>query len=177
MVAGFLGAYRILLSDLVVLTMAEEPLATRGSIAALRAAIGDVRADIPVIAAVLRPRPVEPVAGRRIAFFSTAPTVIHDRLRAHLEQEHGARVSFVSGSLARREQLRAELDSAAVRAAELYLVEIKAAAIDVVAEAAQTREIPVVFVDNAVRPLDRGALPGRVLLALAEAAMAEEVAA
>ena len=42
-VAGFLGAYRILVSDLVVLTMAEEPLATRGQIEAMRAGIRDVK--------------------------------------------------------------------------------------------------------------------------------------
>jgi cyclic 2,3-diphosphoglycerate synthase len=176
-VAGYLGAYRILLSDLVVLTMAEEPLATRESVAALRAAIGDVRTDIPVVATVLRPRPVEPVAGRRIAFFSTAPAVIHDRLRAHLEEEHGASVSFVSGNLARREQLLDELDSSAVRSADLYLVEIKAAAIDVVAEAAQQREVPVVFVDNEVLPLEGQPSLDEHVLALAEAATAEQVPA
>jgi cyclic 2,3-diphosphoglycerate synthase len=176
-VAGFLGAYRILLSDLLVLTMSEEPLATRRQIAAVRAAVRDVKADIPVIATVLRPRPVEQVAGRRVAFFSTAPAAIHDRLRAHLVDEHGAQVSFVSGNLARREELRAELDSPAVRAAELYLVEIKAAAIDVVAEAAQERETPVVFADNEVVPLEGEPSLDEHARLLAEAAVAGRVAA
>jgi cyclic 2,3-diphosphoglycerate synthase len=176
-VAGCLGAYRILLSDLLVLTMSEEPLATRRQIAAVCAAVRDVKADIPVIATVLRPRPLEPAAGRRVAFFSTAPAAIHDRLRAHLEDEHGADVSFVSGNLARREELRAELDSPAVRAAELYLVEIKAAAIDVVAEAAQERETPVVFADNEVVPLEGEPSLDEHARLLAEAAVAGRVAA
>ena len=152
-VVGYLGAYRLLLSDLVVLTMCEEPLATPEQVEALREAIAGVDSDLPVIATVLRPRPVEPVAGKRLAFFSTAPAAIHDRLRDHLEREHGAQVVFLSGNLADRNTLLAELDSPAVADAEVFLTEIKAAAIDVVAEAAETRGVPVVFADNEVLPL------------------------
>ena len=152
-VTGHLGAYRLFLSDLVVLTMCEEPLATPQRVDELRLAIAAVDKDLPVIATVLRPRPVEPVTGRRIAFFTTAPESIHDRLREHLEREHGAEVVFVSGSLASRNVLLAELDSPAVAKADVYLTEIKAAAIDVVAEIAETRGIEVVFADNEVLPL------------------------
>jgi cyclic 2,3-diphosphoglycerate synthase len=176
-VAGYLGAYRILISDLVILTMAEDPLASREDVERVRAAIADVRPGIPQIATVLRPRPVESVSGRRVAFFSTAPEAIHDRLRRHLEDEHGAEVTLVSGSLARREDLRAELESEEAQAADVFLVEIKAAAIDVVAEAASERGMPVVFADNEVLPL-----PGEPDLedevhALADAAVSEGIAA
>ncbi len=152
-VVGYLGAYRLLLSDLVVLTMCEEPLATPDQVEALREAIAGVDSDLPVIATVLRPRPVDPVVGKRLAFFSTAPAAIHDRLRDHLEREHRAQVVFLSGNLADRNALLAELDSHAVADAEVFLTEIKAAAIDVVAEAAETRGVPVVFADNEVLPL------------------------
>jgi cyclic 2,3-diphosphoglycerate synthetase len=148
-----LGPYRLFLSDLVVLTMCEEPLATPEQVDALRLAIAGVDPELPVIATVFRPRPAEPVAGRRVAFFSTAPAAVHDRLRAHLEREHGAEVVLVSGSLADRAALLAELDTPAAAAAEVYLTEIKAAAIDIVAETAETRGIPVVFADNEVVPL------------------------
>ncbi len=56
----------------------------------------------------------------------------------------------VSGNLARRDELRADLDGLD---ADVYVVEIKAAAIDVVAETAAERGIPVVFADNEVLPL------------------------
>ena len=54
-------------------------------------------------------------------------------------------VVHVSGNLARREDLRAELERVD---ADVYLVEIKAAAIDVVAEAALERGRELVFADN-----------------------------
>ena len=176
-VAGYLGAYRLLLSDLVVLTMAEEPLAPGGKVEALKAAIADVRPELTVVATVLRPRPVESVTGRRIAFFSTAPAAIHPRLQGHLEREHGAEVTLVSGNLARRDELRRELDSPAARSAEAFLVEIKAAAIDVVAETAAARGTPVVFADNDVVALPGEAPLDEQILVLADAAVAEEVPA
>jgi cyclic 2,3-diphosphoglycerate synthetase len=171
-VAGYLGAYRLLLSDLVVLTMCEEPLAGPERIVAVRAAIAAVDPGLPVVATVMRPRPVEAVAGRRIAFFSTAPEEIADRLRNHLAQEHGAEVVMVSTSLARRRELRAELASAGAREADIYLVEIKAAAVDVVAEAAAERGVPLVFADNEVL-----ALPGEADLDALTVALADDVTA
>jgi cyclic 2,3-diphosphoglycerate synthase len=145
-VAGYLNAYRILVSDLVVLTMAEEGTRYKE----LRTAIGEIKAEIPVVACVLRPRPVAPVSGRRLAFFTTAPTEAHDVLAEHLRGEHDADVVGVSGNLARRDALREDIDRLE---AEVYLVEIKAAAIDVVAEEAERRGVQLVFADNDVLPL------------------------
>ena len=171
-VAGDLNAYRLFVSDLVVLTMCEEPLATPEQIEALRAAIAGVDPDLPVIATVLRPRPAEPVANRRVAFFSTAPAAIHSRLHEHLQQHHGAEVVLVSGNLADRGALLADLDLPVIADADVFLTEIKAAAIDVVAEAAETRGVPVVFADNEVLPL-----PGQPDLDDAVVALADAVAA
>jgi cyclic 2,3-diphosphoglycerate synthase len=154
LVAGYLGAYRILLADLVVLTGCEEPLVTRAGLGRLREAIAEVRPDVPVLATVFRVDPAEPVDGRRVALFSTAPEEVHERIRRHLEKEHGAEVALVSGNLSNRERLRADLESDEAASAEVYLVEIKAAAIDVVAEAASERGIDVVFAQNAVLPAE-----------------------
>jgi cyclic 2,3-diphosphoglycerate synthetase len=145
--AGYLNRYRLLLADLVVLTMAEDASAT----AALRATITGVVGDrVPVVATVLRPRPAEPIAGRRVAFFSTAPPAAHATLARHLEEAHGADVAHVSGNLSDRPALRAEL---ATVDAEVFLVELKAAAVDVVAEEALARGTAVVLAANDVVPL------------------------
>jgi cyclic 2,3-diphosphoglycerate synthetase len=154
-VAGFLGSYRLLVSDLVVLTMCETPPAPAGAVARLRDAIADVAPDLPVVATVLRPSPTVPVRGRRIAYLTTAPDTMRDRLAEHLALDHGADVVLVSTSLARRDELRRDLATAEARGADVFLVEIKAAALDVVAETAASRGIDVVFADNEVC-----ALPG-----------------
>jgi cyclic 2,3-diphosphoglycerate synthase len=162
-VIGYLGAYRVLLSDLVVLTGCEEPLAGEEEVEKLRRAIAEVSHDIPVLQTIFRPRPVSDVSGRRVAYFSTAPPAAHARLREHLRREHSAEIVHVSGNLSRRAELRADLASLEARSAELYLVELKAAAIDVVAETAAERGVPVVLCDNEVRTVDGESLDEGIL--------------
>jgi cyclic 2,3-diphosphoglycerate synthetase len=165
--AGYLNAYRILVSDLVVLTGAEEG----SGYEELAHAIIQVK-DVPVVPVVLRPRPAESILGRRVAYFSTAPAEAHETLARHLREEHGAEVVLVSGNLARRSALRE--DVARADAAEVFLVEIKAAAIDVVAEAAVERGAEVVFADNQLVPV--GVLDlDTELIRLADSAIAREV--
>ncbi|HYM63998.1 MAG TPA: hypothetical protein VES61_04900, partial [Gaiellaceae bacterium] len=91
----------------------------------------------------------------------------HDRLRSHLAGAESAEVVMVSGNLSNRDALRADVASEAARAADVFLVELKAAAIDVVAEAAEERGVQIVFADNAVVSLE-GDLDAR-LRALAPA--------
>jgi cyclic 2,3-diphosphoglycerate synthase len=164
-VTGYLNAYRILVSDLVIVTgeLDEE----------LVEAIRDVK-ELPVVPVELRPRPVSPVLGRRVAYFTTAPPEAHEAIERHLREELGAEVVLVSGNLARREALRDDL--ARARDAEVYLVEIKAAAIDVVAEAALERGVEVVFADNELVPV--GVLDlDTELVRLADQAIAREAVA
>jgi cyclic 2,3-diphosphoglycerate synthase len=121
-----LNAYRVLVSALVVDTGGAD-----------REAIRSI-SDVPVVAAELRLRPAEPLRGRRTAVFTTgaAPT---DGLEAE--------IVHVSRNLARRDALREELERVD---AEVYLVELKAAAVDVVAEAALARGAEVVLAANDV---------------------------
>ena len=121
-----LNAYRVLVSDLVVDTGGAD-----------REAIRSI-SDVPVVAAELRLRPIRPLAGRRTAVFTTGPAPTDDL---------DAEVVHVSRNLARRESLREELGRIE---AEVYLVELKAAAVDVVAEAALERGAEVVLAANDV---------------------------
>jgi cyclic 2,3-diphosphoglycerate synthetase len=144
-VAGFLNTFRLLIADLVVVTMADED----GHWTKVRDRVTRVvRPTTPVVATVLRPRPLADVRGRTVAFFGTAPPSAHARIADHLTSVHGARVVHVSGNLASRPALREELPTVE---AEVFLVELKAAAIDVVAEAALAREgVEVVVAANDV---------------------------
>jgi cyclic 2,3-diphosphoglycerate synthetase len=121
-----LNAYRVLVSDLVVDTGGAD-----------REAIRSI-ADVPIVSAELRLRPTEPLRGRRTAVFTTgaAPT-----------DDLDAEVVHVSRNLARRNALSEELEGVD---AEVYLVELKAAAVDVVVEAALARGAEVVLAANDV---------------------------
>jgi cyclic 2,3-diphosphoglycerate synthetase len=126
---GYLNAYRLLLADVVLVTMAEAEV----SWSAVRDAARKLVGETPVVGVILRPRPLEPVAGRSVAYFSTAPPSAHATLAAHLGDVYGAEVAHVSGNLGDRAALRDELRQVD---AEVFLVELKAAAVDLVAEAA-----------------------------------------
>ncbi len=132
-----------------------------------------MKPDTTVIATEMLPRPVESIEGKRVAVFTTAGKETHERLARLLAEEHGAEIVHVSGNLADREQLRADLESID---AEIYLTEIKAAGIDVVAETADERGVDCVFLDNDVVPLDGEPDLDEELKALAEAAQKEPVA-
>ncbi|MBN1630529.1 MAG: 2,3-diphosphoglycerate synthetase, partial [Thermoleophilia bacterium] len=147
-ITGYLGMYRLLVSDALVLTMAEEPQVPTEKVQAVVERVGEIRPEMPVVPVVFRPRPLESVEGRRVAFFSTAPPVQEGVLRRHLEREFGCRVEFLSTHLADRAALGADLAGPEMSRVEVVLTEIKAAAIDVVAEEAALRGLPVVPVDN-----------------------------
>jgi cyclic 2,3-diphosphoglycerate synthetase len=147
-IAGYLGAYRLLISDALVLTMAEEPLASREKVRAVIEAVNGVKPGMETIPIVLRPRPQQSVEGRRVAFFSTAPAAQGALLSRYLEENYGCRVEMFSGSLSDRAALRADLARPEMSRVDTVFTEIKAAAIDVVAEEAAARGLEVVFADN-----------------------------
>jgi cyclic 2,3-diphosphoglycerate synthetase len=132
--------------------------------AELRRRIEDVK-PVQVVACELRLRPLEPLAGRRTAVFAAGPASTE-----HLD----AHVVHASANLADRAVLREELERVD---AEVYLIEIKAAGIDVVAETAKARGAEVVFADNEPVSLPGEPDVAEELRALVEAATRERAAA
>jgi cyclic 2,3-diphosphoglycerate synthetase len=174
-IAGYLGAYRLLISDAVVLTMAEEPLASREKVREVREAVERVRPGMPVLPVVFRPRPVEDVRERRVACFSTSPEVQKEALSRYLQERWGCRVELFSTHLADRAALRRDLESEAMGRVDAVLTEIKAAAIDVVAEEAALRGLPVIFMDNVPLEVSPAGVPGETRATLE--VLAQELAA
>jgi cyclic 2,3-diphosphoglycerate synthetase len=123
---AYLNPYRVLISDAVVLVGGGDA----GAVRELK--------EVPVVEAELRLRPVTPLRGHRVAVFTTGPAAT-DGLDAD--------VVSVSRNLANRAALSEDLLSVD---ADVFLVEIKAAAIDLVAEAALRRGVEVVFAENEV---------------------------
>jgi cyclic 2,3-diphosphoglycerate synthetase len=122
-----LGRYHLLRSDLALVVGGEEhELPCR----ALR--VG------------LVPEPVEqPPRGARVAVFTTGAPAFD-----------GIEPVVASTALARREELEADLRRAATERCDLYLVELKAAAIDTVAVRAEQEGAHVIFLRNRPVALD-----------------------
>jgi cyclic 2,3-diphosphoglycerate synthase len=146
-VRDYFGPYRIAKADLVVLASAEEPTASAADVARIRAAIAEQRPDLPVIATHFRVRPIEPVAGKRVFFATTAPAAVLPRLVSTLPAEYGCEVVGASANLSDRLRLREDMAACAGRY-DVLLTELKAAAIDVVAAAGDEAGVPTVLCDN-----------------------------
>ena len=156
-VAGFLGTYRLLISDILVVTMCEAPFASGKQVARIVAAAKSVNPDLTVVPVVMRPRPTAPLTGRKVALFTTASKRGLATISEHLQREYCAEVVVASADLADRDALAAAVKRAA-RRAEVFVTEIKAAAIDVVAEAAAASGRELVFFDNEPVPVACGGL-------------------
>jgi len=145
-IVGFLGTYRLLLSDVLLLTMSEEPMASPEKVGGLIRAVHKIRPDLVVIPTVFRPRPVGKVEGMRVGYVSTAPPAVLDTLSGHLEEHYGCEVVASSGNLSNRKRLAEDLRG--MSGVEAYLTEIKAAAVDVVTRRGSAEEKPVFYCDN-----------------------------
>lgn len=155
-VTGYLGSYRVLISDLVVVTMCEEPFGSPSKVSSLASSIDEVqipgwgRSDgepIQVVRTVFRPTPTRSVEGARVAVATTAPPAVGNAIRSHLEEAHRCEVANITHSLSDRHKLEEELKDLKGEV-DLLLVEIKAAGIDVAARRALEHDIDVVFMDN-----------------------------
>ena len=131
-----LDLYRVLRADLCLL-------------------MADAEVDAPAIRCELRPEPAEqPSPDARVALFTTGA-----------DSCDGVEPVLVSTNLARRSALAADLERAAAEDCDVYLTELKAAAIDTVAERAAAEGARVVFVRN--RPVGLDADLDAALLELA----------
>lgn len=170
---GYLGTYRMLISDLVVLTMCEEPLASREKVEGIIAGIKALKPGIEVVPTVLRPKPDGDIQGRRVAYFTTAQGEVVDNITEYISQNYGCTVDFVSTELADRKRLRADLAGLKEGAVDIFLTEIKAAAIDVVTEEADRRGMEVVFCDNVPVETDGQERLADLLAGIAEQAIGD----
>jgi cyclic 2,3-diphosphoglycerate synthase len=141
-----LGPYRLLRSDLVTIVGADT--LDGPGLTELKRAIGEWCNPDRLIGCRLEPEPAAPVKpDARVAVFTTAPPDREAELRAALERR-GVDVHVFSTSLARRAELERDLARAEAERCNTYLTEIKAAAIEIVAEQAGQVAAELVFLRN-----------------------------
>ncbi|MCW2920338.1 MAG: cyclic 2,3-diphosphoglycerate-synthetase [Thermoleophilia bacterium] len=164
---GGLGPYRLALADML-LVMGDDRDAARSLLDA--ATSHPAWSGTHAVAASLVPTPVSSVSGMRVAAFTTAPEFVAPIVERELTQA-GADVALVSCNLARRDELVHDLDAAKAAGVDAVVVEIKAAAIDAVAEFADTSGIDVIFLDNVPRAHDADVELDALLRGLADRAI------
>ncbi len=143
---GYLGPFRLLLSDLLVVTMATDPVAGHEHLSALRTHVRRFLDDSRQILTDFIPVPLADVRGERVFFTTTAPPAVAARQIEYLEATGGCTVVGWSARLADRAGLAEDMEDA--EAYDVLLTELKAAAVDVACERALARGAEVVFVDN-----------------------------
>lgn len=147
-----LGSFRIGRSDLILVQ--GNDLQEANEMVRQAQSIGELLGHSPrVIPIQLRPAPVGDVRDRRVAIFTTAPESV-SQIIAGAITEQGADVALISHNLADREPLTRDLQKAVEVSADVLLVEIKAAAIDAVAEFGARHGIEVMLLDNQPVSLD-----------------------
>ena len=160
--AGYLGPFRLLLSDLVVFTMSRGPDGGPRDLSDLVSHVRRLRPDARIAVTDFRPVALGEVKERKVYFTTTAPQASLASLAQSLEQTSGCTVVGVSGNLSDRAALEADLEEAP--AFDVLVTEVKAAAIDVAAERALARGAEVVFADNRAETLEGdGQLPELLL--------------
>jgi cyclic 2,3-diphosphoglycerate synthetase len=146
-VTDYFGPLRLDSADAVVVAGAEPVLVSPERTDALVATVRRRRPEVPVCTVTFRPRPVEPIEGRRVFLATTAPRALVPVLAAHLEERYGCAVVASSPHLSDRARLREDLEAAA-GSFDLIVTELKAAAIDVLAMTGEAYGVPTVFADN-----------------------------
>lgn len=175
---GYMGPYRLLLTDSAVVTMCEDPFGSPSRVSevsshirsAYRSAVGErPQEEIQLVRTVFRPIPTSSIRDKQAFVATTAPEVVGDSIRRHLETEHGCRVVGISHALSDRARLEQDMAGIGDKA-DTLLVEIKAAGIDVATRSAVDAGIDVVYMDNEPRGVD-GEDPAGLIVRTAELAV------
>lgn len=146
-VSGYFGPFRVLKSDLVMLTNCEEPGATREKIDLMTDIIQRLKPGIQVMETIFRPKPLQNIEGMKVFVATTSPPYIVDKISRYIEENYGCSVIGVSTNLSNRKKLREDLNSCG-NEADVFLTELKAAAVDVVAKIGVEKGKEIVFYDN-----------------------------
>ena len=156
--AGYMGPYRMLLADFVLVTMCEEPFGSPSQISAVTSLVHEAwrpterRRDpgggIRIVRTVFRPTPTRSVEGATVFVATTAVEAAGRSITQHLETEHGCEVVGISHSLSDRARLEEELGGIKAGSVDVLLCEIKAAGIDTATRWALHNDVDVIYMDN-----------------------------
>ncbi len=146
-IIGFFGEYRLMRSDLALVTMCEEPIASKEKVGEIEKEISRLFPEMKVALTVFRPEPHKDIKGRKVFMALTANPVMKDTLSCYVEETFQCSVVGISTNLSHRKKLESDLKTG-LEKADTLLTEIKAASIDVAAKTAKKQDCDIVFMHN-----------------------------
>lgn len=152
-ITNYFGPYRIVLGDMVILTMCEEPMASKDKIVKIEEFVSEINPNVPIISTVFRPKPLEDISGKNVLFATTAPEGVKDKLVDYLEKNYGCKIIGTTSHLSNRPLLREDMKKYMDKA-DVMLSELKAAAVDVATKDAISAGLEVVYCDNIPIPIN-----------------------
>ncbi|MGD2246867.1 MAG: 2,3-diphosphoglycerate synthetase [Candidatus Methanofastidiosia archaeon] len=144
----YFGPFRVRISDLVILMMCEEPMASQEKVKTMAETIDNINPGIPQAHCVFRPEPLGSLTGKKVALTTTAPPSILDRtIIPYMEETFDCTIVGASPHLSHRPHLKKDLKKF-LSSADTLVTEIKASGIDVATREAVANEIDVVYLNN-----------------------------
>ncbi|MHB1375957.1 MAG: P-loop NTPase family protein [Candidatus Humimicrobiaceae bacterium] len=145
-ITGYLGIYRILVSDLVILTNCEKPLATRKEINNLENNIKTINPSANIYRSIFRPEPLGSIENKKVVVAMTAKSIIEDKIKKYIEKKFNCTVAGITFNLSNRPLLKKDLESYADY--DTVLTELKAASVDVVTDFALKSGKEIIYMNN-----------------------------
>ncbi len=149
-ISGYMGQYRLMLGDLILVTMCEKPIASKEKIEKIYKNIKEINPDVDIALTVFRPEPHKNIENKNVFVATTAPKQIKNRIIDYLEKNYNCRIKGYSGYLSNREKLESDLDKNLDKC-DILLTEIKAASIDVAAKIAREKGVEISFMHNSMK--------------------------
>jgi cyclic 2,3-diphosphoglycerate synthetase len=153
------GTLAVRQADMIVVTGCEEPVVSPDQVSELLARLKSLNPGALLRTAILRPRPLESLEGKKTIYATTARPDVLESLVSHLEQSHGCKIVGATRTLSDRKRLREEMTSLLEQddKPEVLLTELKAASVHVAVPMALQAGLRVVFCDNVPRAVEPGA--------------------
>lgn len=151
-IVGYMGIYRILMSDIIILTNCEKPVSDTGKIKILEDNIKIYNPNAKIYKSIFRPLPLESLKDKKVIIAMTAKNVIEEKIRKYIERNYGCFVTGMTFNLSNRPLLKKDLEY--FSNFDTVLTELKAASVDIVTDFAIKSGKEIIYMNNIPRIID-----------------------
>jgi len=145
-IVGYLGVYRILISNIIILTNCEYPISNIKNIKVLEENIHLINPNAIIYKTIFRPKPLGDIKNKKIIIATTANKKIGNKIKQYIEKEFNCVVNGITFNLSNRLLLRNDLQS--FKDFDVIVTELKAASVDVVTDFAFKLNKEVIYMNN-----------------------------